>query len=1024
VKIVVYMENNQNGGVDTFCLSLLNNWPSKDDSFVLVCNASHPGCNRLRESIPSSARLEEIDIPLSWMISRRWLRWLPRFLQRAPQPFFRILLYPLQMRYLSHLFRKIEGDALLVLNGGFPGGETSRIANIAWAKVSDAEAVQRNVHNFHNFAVLPRTGFGWFENWIDRRLRQSVGQFVGVSKVCADSLKVRSTFSTCSRVSYIYNGIDLHKSGDKSRSQMDLRQQLDIGMAPLCLILANYEPRKGYRFLFEAFAEVAKSFPNAHLVACGGGTKEECDEVDLLRTKIAPECNVHLLGFVPDGANLISQADVVVISSQSHESFGLSATEAMTRGVPVVSTRCGGLPEVLGDDGDVGYLVEISDYSGFSDRIISLLLDPELRTQVGNRGRQRAAALFTAQRMAGDYHAALVVGSNPELLSDVSRFRSEWFYIIRKCISPTMAWQFSKVICSVLHRRLITRFTYRRIHWYPEHVKAQAIAIKTFPSHQIVNTSDVLCKGPHRLKLATGYLCFDGWPNWDTDFDDQEQFLSLHRWNWLLRSLTDEPDPPSLQWGIELMRSWLAAMSVIPSGDAGESYTTGERVVNACLFSRHITGSWDGLPTDILASFKQMAGYLSKNIEYYSDDLSGNHVVNNARALLFAGHCCDKPELVGLGRALLADRLPVLVSEGFLREGSSHYQYLFTRWLLELRLLASEKNDTETLSLLNIYIPGLLDRCYFFRISIHGDDFAVPTFGDVSPDCEPVWLHHLLESPLSNIRGIKKVLAEDTCGWARLFSNYEALTVDVSLEETVTAVSWVSYKRAGWHRLNCHGWTAIWHVESSIGPAISSHAHQDVGSLVLYRHGREVLIDPGRFDYSGSVMGNYGAGGSAHNLVTLNGRSPMLSRGDNNIPEKYKEAACDICCEVNKGVATVTIEHTGFERIIGRNGVHSRSFVFLQQEVQIADSIEGQGSCWLEWRFHQPLNSEQPIALELMESSDVLRASSLVGSQSPIGGWHFPAYGVKQQALTQCYSALVKLPVSCRFRLIEKKGEL
>ncbi len=43
MKIVFFIENNYKGGLDTFIISLINNWPDKDDEFTLICNRSHPG---------------------------------------------------------------------------------------------------------------------------------------------------------------------------------------------------------------------------------------------------------------------------------------------------------------------------------------------------------------------------------------------------------------------------------------------------------------------------------------------------------------------------------------------------------------------------------------------------------------------------------------------------------------------------------------------------------------------------------------------------------------------------------------------------------------------------------------------------------------------------------------------------------------------------------------------------------------------------------------------------------------------
>ena len=409
MKILIFMENNQKGGLDTFCATLINAWPDERDCFVLICNASHPGINTVREMIHRPCKFVSHRIPLSWVLSRRLFGWLPSRVRRVFQPFLRILLYPFQLRALRRLFNRVCGDSLLVLNGGFPGGETCRIANIAWYAMADAasalERRARNIHNFHNFAVPARLGFGWYENAIDRALGRSTKALISVSKACASSLTVRPALRDFFETGHIYNGIEVVSAA--RNKVFDLRASLNIGRAPLCLILANFEPRKGHRFLFEAFAKVSETMPEAHLVACGGGTIDEVKEVESLRGALAPQANIHLLDFVPDGPALIDQVDLLVISSQAFESFGLTAIEAMARGIPVVATRVGGLPEVIGSSGEGGYLVSPDDSYTFALRIIELLSDWRLRHKVGTRGRMRMEEHFTADRMAKEYHRLL-----------------------------------------------------------------------------------------------------------------------------------------------------------------------------------------------------------------------------------------------------------------------------------------------------------------------------------------------------------------------------------------------------------------------------------------------------------------------------------------------------------------------------------------------------------------------------------------------------------------------------------------
>jgi glycosyltransferase involved in cell wall biosynthesis len=93
-----------------------------------------------------------------------------------------------------------------------------------------------------------------------------------------------------------------------------------------------------------------------------------------------------------------SRAEVAVVPSL-YEGFGLPAAEAMSCGVPVVSTTAGALPEVVGDDG-CGVLVPPRDHDALAMGIKRLLEDEELRQKVGQAGRKRVEQLFSWRRAA------------------------------------------------------------------------------------------------------------------------------------------------------------------------------------------------------------------------------------------------------------------------------------------------------------------------------------------------------------------------------------------------------------------------------------------------------------------------------------------------------------------------------------------------------------------------------------------------------------------------------------------------
>jgi glycosyltransferase involved in cell wall biosynthesis len=95
-------------------------------------------------------------------------------------------------------------------------------------------------------------------------------------------------------------------------------------------------------------------------------------------------------------ARLYGEAEVAVVPSL-YEGFSLPAIEAMACAVPVVATTGGALPEVVGESGETGLLVEPNNPEALADAIRTLLDDAALRDKLGANGRERATKRFTWQ---------------------------------------------------------------------------------------------------------------------------------------------------------------------------------------------------------------------------------------------------------------------------------------------------------------------------------------------------------------------------------------------------------------------------------------------------------------------------------------------------------------------------------------------------------------------------------------------------------------------------------------------------
>lgn len=103
--------------------------------------------------------------------------------------------------------------------------------------------------------------------------------------------------------------------------------------------------------------------------------------------------NVSFLGHRSDIPNIMASMDVLLVPSDN-EPFGRVVIEAMMAGKPVVGTNAGGIPDIIGRQGEAGLLVEVGDYEGMANALTKLFNHPPLRTAMGNRGRERVVQFF------------------------------------------------------------------------------------------------------------------------------------------------------------------------------------------------------------------------------------------------------------------------------------------------------------------------------------------------------------------------------------------------------------------------------------------------------------------------------------------------------------------------------------------------------------------------------------------------------------------------------------------------------
>lgn len=162
--------------------------------------------------------------------------------------------------------------------------------------------------------------------------------------------------------------------------------------------ISNFRPVKRVTDVVRVFKKVADRVP-ARLVMVGEGP-ERMAAVNVAK-QLGITDRIKYLGSYPDVESILPCADLVFQPSE-HESFGLVPLEAMACGIPVLGTANGGICEVV-EDGVTGYLCDVGDTDTMADRATEILSDDQRAQTMGRKGRRRAMALFTRDKIVSQY---------------------------------------------------------------------------------------------------------------------------------------------------------------------------------------------------------------------------------------------------------------------------------------------------------------------------------------------------------------------------------------------------------------------------------------------------------------------------------------------------------------------------------------------------------------------------------------------------------------------------------------------
>lgn len=367
-------------------------------------------------------------------------------------------------------------------------------------------------------------------------------------------------------------------------------------------------------------------------------------------------------------------------------------------------------------------------------------------------------------------------------------------------------------------------------------------------------------------------------------------------------------------WHHALIGRWI---SDNPPGSAPgwDAFPTSLRVVNWIKW-------WlGGAPpsAEQLESARLQLAHLNERPEYH---LMGNHLLENARALVFGGLYFRGAQADGWldrGLAILAEQVPeqVLGDGGHFERSPMYHQAVLA-------------------GLLDVYNAlGVFDR---------------PERGALAPHLRRMLRWSALMSHPDGDIALFNDAALGEAAPAAALSAYAARLGIAPLEALDRPAADVHLEASGYVRAARPAYVAILNV-GSVGPRYQpGHAHADTLSFELSAGGRRMIVDCGTSTYERGARRDFERGTGAHNTVVVDDHDSSEVWSSFRVARRARVLAATLRVDAG-GQAEVEAVHDGYRRLPSR-ALHRRLWRIGAHEMRIEDRIEGRGEAFLRLHFN------------------------------------------------------------------------
>jgi glycosyltransferase involved in cell wall biosynthesis len=245
---------------------------------------------------------------------------------------------------------------------------------------------------------------------LTRRLLARYGSRADLIVANSHSVAADVANVTGSPVATIHNGVDLDRfSPSGPRADLDAAAGLPAALPGTVRVglVATFSRWKGHVTFLRALGSLPPDCPVRGYIVGGpvydtAGSQHSVQELRRVAFDLGLEGRVGFTGFLSPVESAIRALDVVVHASTDAEAFGLVIAEAMACERPVITTGAGGSAELIWE-GETAFRHAPGDHVSLAGAIKRLATDSDLRVRLGRAARLRAARLFDARRLGGQF---------------------------------------------------------------------------------------------------------------------------------------------------------------------------------------------------------------------------------------------------------------------------------------------------------------------------------------------------------------------------------------------------------------------------------------------------------------------------------------------------------------------------------------------------------------------------------------------------------------------------------------------